>query len=390
MNFREKLLSVLKKNQRKKRKLNVRYTVPSPETYPHQWLIDSCLHALIYLKLKKFKLAKEEIISLIAAQWGNGFIPHIVYWGWSKKHIREWGVGKTSSITQPPMLAYSVERIFKVTGDEKFVNSVFESLDKYYKFLYRVRSQNFILSVIHPWETMEDDLPSWDKVYGVENPSREELMEYKLKVLSEYVKTGLNQREFLKKKIFNVKSLLFNSVYLKNICSMYALGKEIGYDVKFYKKLIPKMRESMRNNLFNKSLGIYLPKSGNTWLKEETCEIFLPMFAEIPTKTQVKFLVTNYLLNPERFWTKYPLPSVSQKSESFDPNRYWRGTTWIYVNWFVAKGLESYGYEELARELKKKSFELVKNFGFREYYNPLNGRGLGARNFAGSGLVIDM
>ena len=157
MNFREKFLSVLKKNQRKKRKLNIRYTVPSPETYPHQWLIDSCLHALIYLKLKKFKLAKEEIISLIVAQWDNGFIPHMVYWGWSKKHIREWGVGKTSSITQPPMLAYSVERIFKVTGDEKFVITCLKVLINTINFCTEYARKTLFFPLFtpgKPWKTI--------------------------------------------------------------------------------------------------------------------------------------------------------------------------------------------------------------------------------------------
>ena len=65
------------KNKRKLGKYQ--YTVPSPDTYPYQWLWDSCFHAII---LSHFNIrdAKAEILTLLSKQFDNGLIPHMIYW----------------------------------------------------------------------------------------------------------------------------------------------------------------------------------------------------------------------------------------------------------------------------------------------------------------------
>jgi glycogen debranching enzyme len=72
------------------------------------------------------------------------------------------------------------------------------------------------------------------------------------------------------------------------------------------------------------------------------------------------------------------------------PNRYWRGSTWININWFIIKGLKDYGFNDIADELKKKTIKLVEEKGFHEFFNPFTGRGVGVNDFAWSGLIIDL
>src|SRR3972149_754145 len=101
------------KNKRKLGKYQ--YTVPSPETYPYQWLWDSCFHAII---LTHFNLsdAKLEILTLLSKQFDNGLIPHMIYWDKESPTdfpVIEWGKKDTSTITQPPMIAYSVWTIYQ-------------------------------------------------------------------------------------------------------------------------------------------------------------------------------------------------------------------------------------------------------------------------------------
>ena len=54
------------------------FTIPSKGLYPFQWKWDSGFIAigLAYYDQKK---AQQELKTLLAAQWGNGFIPHIVF-----------------------------------------------------------------------------------------------------------------------------------------------------------------------------------------------------------------------------------------------------------------------------------------------------------------------
>jgi hypothetical protein len=54
-------------------------------------------------------------------------------------------------------------------------------------------------------------------------------------------------------------------------------------------------------------------------------------------------------------------------------------------------GLLRYGYNDRAEQLRQGVFKLVANQGFREYYDPTTGEGLGGKNFSWTAaLVIDM
>jgi glycogen debranching enzyme len=61
------------------------------------------------------------------------------------------------------------------------------------------------------------------------------------------------------------------------------------------------------------------------------------------------------------------------------------------VNWLIWLGLLKYGYNDAAERIRQGIFELAANHGFREYYDPFTGRGLGGKSFSWTAaLVIDM
>lgn len=394
MDLKDNYLNILKSNQRSMKEF--RYTVPSSSVHPHQWLWDSCFHAIIYARFKEFDCAKDEIRSLLSDQWENGMVPHMIYWTDSDKHKYNvnWGTEKnTSSMTQPPMIAYAIERIYDAVKDREFVKEIFEKVDRYYKWLHNERSDDYILSVIHPWETGEDDFVSWDSVYGIRNPSKETLKSYKLNILKKYIDTGLDSRMFMKKNLFNVKCLLFNSVYLRNLRSMLHLAEIINSkEVEYYKNIIPKVIKSYKRNFYNKKVGLYSSYYNKKRYVEnsENASIFLPFFAGMYTKLQAKKVVKKYLLDKSKFWLKYPVPTISADNANFEPNRYWRGSVWVNINWFIVQGLNDYGYGKIAEDLKKRTMGMIKKSGFCEYYNPITGDGLGPKDFTWSGLVFDM
>ena len=73
--FKRACLKLFLNNRRKAGKFF--YTVPSPVTYPHQWLWDSCFHAIILSHFSP-QDAKNEILSLVSKQFNNGLIPHML------------------------------------------------------------------------------------------------------------------------------------------------------------------------------------------------------------------------------------------------------------------------------------------------------------------------
>ena len=378
-----------------KEKDGFQYTVPSSSTYPYQWLWDSCFHAIIYTHFS-IEDAKKEILSLLGGQWENGMLPHIIHWEKPQEgqHKKNWGTEKnSSSITQPPMIAYAVERIYDKEQDKSFVEDIFDKLHAFYKWVNDERTQEgeLIPSIVHPWESGEDDLVVFDAIYGLENPTKEQIDQKKDELLNKYVKNQLNAREFWKESDFKPKSLLFSSVYLKNLKSMLKLSKICGRMSVYYEELIPKVEKEFKEKLFDEDQQIYSTCYSKGNLTDvRAAEMFLPLFAGVATQEEAERLVDKFLMDKNRFWLEYPVPSISKANPMFSPNAYWRGSTWINLNWFIVKGLEDYGFKEIAEELKEKTISLIKKSNFREYYNPNTGEGLGPEDFMWSGLVFDL
>ncbi|MCH8199229.1 MAG: glycogen debranching protein, partial [Chloroflexi bacterium] len=104
-------------------------------------------------------------------------------------------------------------------------------------------------------------------------------------------------------------------------------------------------------------------------------------------------LVERHVQNREEFWLLHPLPSVAASEPTFNPRNAsltWRGPTWINTNWLLWRGLRKHGFEELAAQLAGRTVTMVAQEGLHEFYNPLNGRGMGARPFGWSALALDM
>jgi glycogen debranching enzyme len=107
-------------------------------------------------------------------------------------------------------------------------------------------------------------------------------------------------------------------------------------------------------------------------------------------------LAEEQLLDPRRFWLPFPVPSVSAQEPTFRPGdtgwpirRYWRGPTWLFATRFAVDGLLRAGRAAEARDLARRTATLVLREGFREYYDPRTGRGLGGRAFAVSAMALD-
>jgi hypothetical protein len=111
-NLYDECIKVLEKNK------HGNHTQPAGGFYAHQWLWDSCFIA-IGLRHYDIDRAKKEIESLLAGQWANGMLPHIIFndgkaWKLDREMWQSWmspfspDSVSTSGITQPPMIAEAV------------------------------------------------------------------------------------------------------------------------------------------------------------------------------------------------------------------------------------------------------------------------------------------
>ncbi len=371
------------------------YTLPSPTSYPYQWFWDSCFHAIV---LSHFSCedAKNELRSLVSKQFGNGLIPHMIYWRTVKGVIDEipWGKDGTSSITQPPMLAYAVWQIFEKDKDIAFVKEIYSNLYHFYRYLLNERDphKHNIVGIINPDESGEDNSPRFDGPMGL--PPQHTLKENFAKrvELIKKNKTCDFDAPFCMKEFFWVKDVPFNSILVKNlkILSQIADKLDLKEDALYFLEKSIKITEVMRDKMLEDDIFWSVYKEDHKKIRVKTWAIFSPMFAEVCTKDEANILVKNYLENPDEFGGKLTTPTVARSDPSYDPKGFWRGPIWIATNWFIYKGLLNYGFLDEAKKIKESSIELIEKSGFREQFNSDTGEGMGAENFTWGTLIVDM
>jgi len=68
------------------------------------------------------------------------------------------------------------------------------------------------------------------------------------------------------------------------------------------------------------------------------------------------------------------VPSVAMDDPKYEPLRMWRGPTWVNINYLLIEGLKRSGYDELARDLRRRTLDLICcRDDIYEYYHPETG-----------------
>lgn len=413
------------------------HTSPA-KPYPHQWLWDSAFVA-IGLRHIDPERAAEEIASLIRGQWANGMIPNMIFNSSSVYRIdreawRSWlspfapDSVATSGITQPPMIADAVikvgEKLPKAHRTE-FYRFMFEPLVEYHEWMYAERDpHNEGLTLqIHPYEVGLDNTPPWvHQLYEHSRPWWIALIEkLHLQKLVNFLrrdtrKINPGQRisslealllwdvvRRLRRKRYDIDKILhrsdfctqditFNSIMVRNNTQLKLIAKEIRR--KLPDELLEKIKHSEEalEKLYDESTGQYYSRDFITHklIKEPSIGTFMPLYAGTISKERAKQLV-ELMKDHKKYWLHHPIPSVPLDSPFFDSDRYWQGPSWVNTNWLIIDGLKRYGFKQEADEIKNRTIAMVDKHGAYEYFDPIDGRGLGAEDFAWTAaLTIDL
>lgn len=358
------------------------YTCASPKNYPHQWLWDSCFHAVVLTRFNPER-AKREVQTLLLNQSDRGFVPCVSIW---QKRFPFEELFYADKITQPPVIPITVEIIFKETQDMDFLKIVYPKLKDFMLWFKKNRDQNKngLIEVVHPWETGIDSSPSFDRQLGITKPHPN---------FPEFMARYLQILHF--GKTFKSENVLVNSIYGKSLGSMLRLARVMGEksDAEIFNGEYEKTITSLIGRCWSEEQGIFydLDNSGRQ-VKVKTISSLMPLVLEDLPNRYVESLV-RHLTNSEEFWPKYPVPSVSMTERTFSSEGgfvLWRGPTWINTNWFLYEALKNHGYTKIAVELSRKTKEIVKKNGFWEYYNPFTGEGYGQPDLGWSALASVM
>ncbi|SDM55092.1 hypothetical protein SAMN05421823_11593 [Catalinimonas alkaloidigena] len=387
------------------------YTKPSPKTYPFQFFWDTCFHAFILCALGESEMAKQHLMSLFALQQTDGFVGHIIYWnnvlpGRATDIFQSRpGLGvnlfKThmSALIQPPFVAQVAARLYEANRDRAFLKQVVQKLKRYYQWIAQNRDfdGDGLITIISPFESGMDWKPTFDPVLGFR--SRKANWQLFMKVVSVDFRNfcfRYDLKKIRKHNYFRVKEVGMNTVYIQNLYVLASLCREINDpDADDFDQLADKALESLIRLSYDADKGAFLDLYGpeNKKINILTPTIFFPLAIKKIDPSIVARVMASHWFNQDEFAVTYPMPSVAVNHPSFNPDSslfLWRGPTWIYLNWFLHDVLRQSGYKEAALHLVETVKALLEKSGFREYYHPFTGKGMGAQNFTWAGLILDM
>ena len=411
------------------KKTNYKFIAPAKKEYVYQFLWDTAFHAIV-LSHFDTNWAKREIQNYLLAQWDDGFIPHIIFWKGQTYDLPHWAFLEskpslrphTSAITQPPILGVAVEHIYEKDKDVEFLKDVVPKIARHYKWLLQNRDpdHDHLVSIISPNESGMDELPVFQIVSGFNGRNLIQL-HYAFRkpdLLNQIY--NFDSRKILEKDYFNVEEVLFNTVFIENaraISRMYKVLKNQS-ESDFFKAAAELSEKALLEKLWDEEDGIFysIYSKKETKAKVKTAASLIPLFLEKLPQDKLAILLSRHLLNPEEFWTNYPVPTVSRDDINYSPLEFpeykhriggqiinkvylsfykelkmlWRGPTWVATNWFIVKGLRKHGHDKIADQIVEKMIEMIDKWGFREYYNPETGQGYRRQNFGWSTLILDL
>ncbi len=370
------------------------YTCPDSTKYPDQFFWDSCFHALAWSRIDP-RRAMRELRSLASAQQASGMIGHTTFWHGPCRLSRAFTYNildrqafQTSTI-QPPLLAWVWAEVAERAGDAAFAEEGRNVLPRLHEYLDRTRADaDGLIGIIQPDETGLDASPTYDGPLGWR--SHPKLGFLALQHFNR--RRGYDYRRIVADGGFHATDVLVNTAWILGWEGLARLG------VSGAERRAEQLTAALLARLYSSKDGFFYGEGPRgERLEVSTWAGLAPLaIGHLPLEI-CRRLVDEHLLSPERFWLPFPVPSTAATEPSFKPgddryfwmNRYWRGPTWLFATWFILRGLTRLGRDEEAAHLVDRTEGLIRRSGFREYFNPITGEGLGAERFGVSTIVVE-
>ncbi|MDT0308642.1 trehalase family glycosidase [Streptomyces sp. DSM 44917] len=404
-------------------------TVPSRTLYPHQWSWDSGFIAIGLRHLSPFR-AQRELETLLASQWEDGRIPHIVFnpavpltaYFPSPDFWRSSTAGsaagapagaETSGIVQPPihaLAAWLVHQADPAASERRgFLRRVYPRLVAWQRYLTERRDLGGLglASIVHPWESGMDNSPCWDPPLARIEPAasasfhRADLdhgcpadrptdLDY-----GRYVRLAEHYRDQgyaddPGRQPFAVEDPGLNALLIAAEHALAEIAAELGEDPADHQVRAAQLTTTLLKRLWSPQEGMFLCRDvvANETIPERSAAGLLPLILPgLPDDVARALLRTAAGPRFGLGGTTRLVPSYDLAGKGFDPARYWRGPAWFNVNWLVERGLRRYGADLQADALRHSLVRSAAGSGYAEYVDPFTGEARGTRDFSWTAAV---
>lgn len=387
------------------------YTVPTEGLYPFQWNWDSAFVAMGFA-LYDTDRALRELERLTEGQWADGMIPHIVFHSPSDSYFpgpNVWRTShdiQTSGITQPPVFAIALRRIFETADADAGPRciSLYEAALRWHRWWYRARDPNGtgLVALLHPWESGSDNSPAWDAalarvstltqttvvrkdtshVDAAMRPRDEDYRRF-IHLVDVYAASAWDPARQWAVAPFKVAEVQTSAILLKAGEDLEWLAQRFGrgaearelssLNAMTRKALLAQWRPSLHRFVSRDLI------SGED-IEAPTQAGFIPMMALDLDDARADALVAEM-----KAWTdqlKVCFPTTKPNVSGWEPKRYWRGPAWAIINWLLIDGFMRNGFMSEAESLRLSTMAAIEREGFAEYFDPMTGEGCGGLGFS--------
>ncbi|MFC8871069.1 hypothetical protein ACFUAC_26010 [Streptomyces sp. NPDC057148] len=407
-------------------------TVPSRTLYPHQWSWDSAFVA-IGLRHLSVRRAQRELESLLAAQWADGRVPHIVFnpalphdayfpspdfWQ-SSSAGRAAGAPsatETSGIVQPPVHALAAWLVHLADPAESrrrgFLARVHPRLAAWHDYLRTRRDLGGggLAAVVHPWEPGMDNSPCWDRAlrrvepidpgtfrradldhgHAADRPTDLDYGRY-VRLATEYREAGYDDR--IVRHRFAVEDPAFNALLIASELALAAMARELRLPGRPHTERAAELTRALVDRLWDEEAGLFRVRDLHTGapVDERSVSGLIPLLVPHLPEDVVRRL-HDTLTGPHFDAPATGLvPSYDLTGHAFDPTRYWRGPAWFNTAWLIERGLRTHGLLQDAGRLRAGFLDRAGRSGFAEYVDPRTGEARGTRHFSWTAaLTLDL
>lgn len=285
--------------------------------------------------------AKNQILNNLQLQGPDGMLPGTI---WLQDEEVRW-----STVTgHPPLWPAAVQEYYEWYGDLDTLQKAYTCLLRQIDWFEKNRSagNGFYYSDLfnHSWESGVDDGIRFDWVRS----QPQACVDATAHVFQLY-DVAVRWASLLNENTFLTETFMDRADHLKGV---------------------------IQNRLFDEETGMFHDDEtvGNPDRRHLTVEGIWPIVVGAATRKQAQRVVDEHLLNPSRFWTRHPIPSVAMEDPGFEW-RMWRGASWNSMAYWAARGCIRYGYRETARRILERALDATSTQFHRtgtvwEFYHP--------------------